>query len=861
MPQRFTQNLSPVDPERIPAQVEVDTSVGDAFRSVGKLINTFTPDPSATGLAEYSAKVQDIVGQTAGYKEASDTLSRLLMDADPRDAATIKSLNDQMAALRRGEIQGRISVPRASLLINNLTKQYTIRFPQLAKEFATLRNSLTSNIKDVAGPGSDQEDPDVKAYREAAETAAQRGWSVQAVIAENRATAEAEAQKREFEVLTRAGTVSMANYSAYATSEAFAAYKRLLPEVQKALQNPNATGKQIAASIDEATAALVLQVRAKTAEIQATTGVLLPVEQVNQLIATVESPLKTLSAIAANIDNPKDRKAFLDNLNGIQNAQNVADLNAIFGTMAPLVNSDNMFQILDEIHKTSKQLQNRQRAELEALAASGDVKMAFMLNILDTPRYKETIARLVGMHDQGQPAPSTGVPIVDKAALQTSLNIITNPTTSPEKKATMLQGVVQDPNIFEAMDKRPDIAGSIRGNAAAIKGLQQTGMRLLEQAVTNASAAELDTIEFDATNTSTPFNSTRLDAALAPIPGEFGSFAMAGAAFANRGLGATVDTLNRQFRVLSQVMPIGEAAKYLYDQYISARDYKANTGTLAVQAMDDVARAKAAGVDVTDQAAIDKFMADEAAKEQAPPEEAAARVGNMDQLSAEAGVRADWTPPPRAKRLLDTFHELADEYQVPVAFAVELAKVESRFNQAAVSSKDARGVMQVTEIALKDLVRNGLATVQGEGDNAEYYVGGYPVTEEQGNLRAGFAYLRMMYDIFHDWRMALAAYNAGPGAVREAGGIPLFNDGKEETLNYVQKITKALGLPMPKVGAVITGKRDSDKKKVEPGIYLDEATGDYMRVDSEGNIALALSGAPDTNSGTVEGAFDAAFGD
>jgi soluble lytic murein transglycosylase-like protein len=42
----------------------------------------------------------------------------------------------------------------------------------------------------------------------------------------------------------------------------------------------------------------------------------------------------------------------------------------------------------------------------------------------------------------------------------------------------------------------------------------------------------------------------------------------------------------------------------------------------------------------------------------------------------------------------------------------------------------------------------------------------------------------MMYDRFGSWRLALAAYNAGPEAVDRHGGIPPYR----ETTNYVRKI-------------------------------------------------------------------------
>ncbi|WP_298261051.1 lytic transglycosylase domain-containing protein [uncultured Litoreibacter sp.] len=52
------------------------------------------------------------------------------------------------------------------------------------------------------------------------------------------------------------------------------------------------------------------------------------------------------------------------------------------------------------------------------------------------------------------------------------------------------------------------------------------------------------------------------------------------------------------------------------------------------------------------------------------------------------------------------------------------------------------------------------------------------------NLEGGARYLKQMYRKFGSWRLALAAYNAGPGAVEKHGGVPPY----KETRNYVRKI-------------------------------------------------------------------------
>ena len=59
------------------------------------------------------------------------------------------------------------------------------------------------------------------------------------------------------------------------------------------------------------------------------------------------------------------------------------------------------------------------------------------------------------------------------------------------------------------------------------------------------------------------------------------------------------------------------------------------------------------------------------------------------------------------------------------------------------------------------------------------------------NIRGGVQYLNQMAGKFGDLDLALAAYNAGPGAVKKYGGVPPYR----ETIDYIGKIRKSLGEP------------------------------------------------------------------
>jgi soluble lytic murein transglycosylase-like protein len=114
-----------------------------------------------------------------------------------------------------------------------------------------------------------------------------------------------------------------------------------------------------------------------------------------------------------------------------------------------------------------------------------------------------------------------------------------------------------------------------------------------------------------------------------------------------------------------------------------------------------------------------------------------------------------------------------------------LIATESGFDAAAVSPKGAIGLMQVMP-----------ATAQRYGVSAEPKA---PIEKKladpRTNIRAGTRYLRYLLDLFPDnLELALAAYNAGEGAVQRAGNrIPNYR----ETQNYVRTVMQLYAMLKP----------------------------------------------------------------
>ena len=113
--------------------------------------------------------------------------------------------------------------------------------------------------------------------------------------------------------------------------------------------------------------------------------------------------------------------------------------------------------------------------------------------------------------------------------------------------------------------------------------------------------------------------------------------------------------------------------------------------------------------------------------------------------------------------------EAAERHRVDPALVRAVIETESNWNSAAVSRKGAVGLMQLIPM-----------TAQRFGVNDAY--------SPQQNVEAGVRYLKVLLERYDgNLDLALAAYNAGEGAVDRAHGIPAFR----ETRSYVQKVQNA----------------------------------------------------------------------
>lgn len=122
----------------------------------------------------------------------------------------------------------------------------------------------------------------------------------------------------------------------------------------------------------------------------------------------------------------------------------------------------------------------------------------------------------------------------------------------------------------------------------------------------------------------------------------------------------------------------------------------------------------------------------------------------------------------RANALEPEFRKAAREHTVDAALLKAVARAESCFDPRAVSRVGATGLMQLMPITAQEM---------GVSD----------VYDQIQNLNGGAKYLaRMLTRYSSDTRLALAAYNAGPGNVDRYQGVPPF----DETRRYIETVLR-----------------------------------------------------------------------
>lgn len=184
------------------------------------------------------------------------------------------------------------------------------------------------------------------------------------------------------------------------------------------------------------------------------------------------------------------------------------------------------------------------------------------------------------------------------------------------------------------------------------------------------------------------------------------------------------------------------------------------------------------------------------------------KIGLRRNSFSEVFSSANQTTVEAPENMDGIFEEAAEKYNVPLNLLKAMAKAESNFNEKAVSSAGAQGVMQLMPATAKAL-------------------GVEDAFDARDNIMGGAKYIAEKLEQYNgDIDLALAAYNAGSGNVRKYGGVPPF----QETRNYIKRIKEYMGMELSAQKSVMTTKNSSNTENMLSGVMDDTAISNALYV-------------------------------
>ena len=126
------------------------------------------------------------------------------------------------------------------------------------------------------------------------------------------------------------------------------------------------------------------------------------------------------------------------------------------------------------------------------------------------------------------------------------------------------------------------------------------------------------------------------------------------------------------------------------------------------------------------------------------------------------------------KRMATTVYEESQLYELDYRLILAVMKVESNFRNEAVSTRGARGLMQIKPALAKYIAKD--AGVSWRDNNC--------LSEPEKNIKLGVYHLSQLMDDFKDMAVALHAYNTGPAKVKGK----LFQENSEPKNKFARRV-------------------------------------------------------------------------
>jgi soluble lytic murein transglycosylase len=117
----------------------------------------------------------------------------------------------------------------------------------------------------------------------------------------------------------------------------------------------------------------------------------------------------------------------------------------------------------------------------------------------------------------------------------------------------------------------------------------------------------------------------------------------------------------------------------------------------------------------------------------------------------------------KLKTIANSVYEESQKYAIDYRLVLAVMKVESNFKNEAISSKGARGLLQVKPSLAKHIAKDSSMELEE--------ITSLSLHEPEKNIKIGVNYLSKLIDMFENLTSALHAYNVGPSKVKKVGAL------------------------------------------------------------------------------------------
>lgn len=633
MPRQFTETLSAVTPANQNFTGNgVDTTIGDTFRTIGRLasgvVESRREQAAASQLASYAAEASDIVGQTSGYSQKFDEIQRAIATADPGDQATLERYRKEMDRLKKGELQG-ISPEIAAARINDLTRRTILRSPMLTAQILNLRNVISSNIKSVAGQHADAVDPELKAALDTNERAAKNGLLPADQRAIDNKAEVARLAELNLGIKTRMGIADYNAIEQALIATATAQYATQAKTIFELIKRPDFTPEKQELFLTDLSNQLRQQVEGHASQIRTQYNIDVPQARIDATIKAMTDPITNLANVVSKINNPKQRVDIANWAEDIFKHQSLDKIRKDLGAASILINTtQDILPVMDAISEAAALWSDQTGQDtLRKKARLGDYKSQIMLELLENGGAERLAADNYARAASGGDIDDTGLPELNQMTMRACLNRAVDPTIDPTERANVLMACTRNPDVFDAWESRADIRQISKTIPGVVQSLKNRTAEVFSEYASKVSVNGLESIQANWSNRLNPFT-VRLSDMQNPMASRqdtLGGRILAGGIVAAGGgtgpiipsnLRDTVELLNQEVRVMSEYMTPDEIEQHFTKMQEDAIAYAgARDNPERMRELQELDMADARGVDFD----AEQDLQEQLSQEPSPP--------------------------------------------------------------------------------------------------------------------------------------------------------------------------------------------------------------------------------------------------